>query len=70
MQILGGPSDANIWRSLESLKKYEQEDCGCKKQFEKIEKAKVDLLRKTKKMKHYAERERSKMKMKYSSQRI
>ncbi|MEM1551354.1 MAG: hypothetical protein QXH03_01635 [Candidatus Bathyarchaeia archaeon] len=67
---MGGPLDANIWRSLESLKKYEQEDCGCKKQFEKIEKAKVDLLRKTKKMKHYLNAKDQRWKMKYSSQRI
>ncbi len=55
---MGGPSEREYGEKLGKIKKKlssKAEDI--KNQFEKIEKAKVDLLKKTKEMKHNAEHE-------------
>ncbi|MGQ9530276.1 MAG: hypothetical protein ACUVQX_04495 [Candidatus Bathycorpusculaceae bacterium] len=55
---MGGPSEREYSEKLGKIKqKLNQKVGDIKKQFEKIEKAKVDLLKKTKEMKHDAERE-------------
>ncbi|MEM3788887.1 MAG: hypothetical protein QXN95_03360 [Candidatus Bathyarchaeia archaeon] len=59
---MGGPSEREYMEKFGKLKeKVNKKVADVKKQFEKIEKAKVDLLRKTKEMKHDAEREILKM---------
>jgi len=59
---LGGPSEREYLEKFGKLKeKVNKKLSDAKKQFEKIEKAKVDLLKKTKEMRHDAEREVSKM---------
>jgi len=59
---LGGPSEREYVEKLGKMKqKLNQKVGDVKKQFEKIEKAKVDLLKKTKERRHEAEREISKM---------
>ncbi|MEM3695896.1 MAG: hypothetical protein QXQ94_00120 [Candidatus Bathyarchaeia archaeon] len=55
---MGGPSEREYAEKLGKIKqKLNQKVGDVRKQFEKIEKAKVDLLKKTKEMKHDAERE-------------
>lgn len=62
VQAMGGPSEREYMEKFGKLKeKVNKKVADVKKQFEKIEKAKVDLLRKTKEMKHDAEREILKM---------
>jgi uncharacterized protein YoxC len=59
---LGGPSEREYLEKFGKLKEKVNKKLGdVKKEFEKIEKAKVDLLKKTKEMRHDAEREVSKM---------
>jgi chromosome segregation ATPase len=59
---VGGPSEREYVEKLGKIKqKLNQKVGDVRKQFEKIEKAKVDLLKKTKEMKHDAEREAVKM---------
>jgi uncharacterized protein YoxC len=61
-RALGGPSEREYAEKLGKIKqKLNQKVGDVKKQFEKIEKAKVDLLKKTKEMKHDVEREVLKM---------
>jgi len=55
---LGGPSEREYSEKLGRIKqKLNQKVGDVRKQFQKIEKAKVDLLKKTKEMKHEAEHE-------------
>ena len=55
---MGGPSEREYAEKLGRIKqKLNQKVGDVKRQFEKIEKAKVDLLKKTKEMKHDAEHE-------------
>jgi len=59
---LGGPSEREYMEKFGKLKeKMNKKLADFRKQFEKIEKAKVDLLKKTKEMKHDVEREILKM---------
>lgn len=59
---MGGPSEREYMEKFGKFKeKMNKKIADVTKQFEKIEKAKVDLLRKTKEMKHDAEREILKM---------
>jgi uncharacterized protein YoxC len=59
---LGGPSEREYLEKFGKLKEKVNKKLGdVKREFEKIEKAKVDLLKKTKEMRHDAEREVSKM---------
>ncbi|MEM3873583.1 MAG: hypothetical protein QXU45_00385 [Candidatus Bathyarchaeia archaeon] len=62
VQALGGPSEREYMEKFGKLKeKMNKKLADFRKQFEKIEKAKVDLLKKTKEMKHDVEREILKM---------
>lgn len=55
---MGGPSEREYAEKLGKVKqKLNQKVGDVRKQFQKIEKAKVDLLKKTKEMKHEAEHE-------------
>jgi hypothetical protein len=55
---MGGPSEREYEEKLGKIKKKVNNKAGdVKNQFQKIEKAKVDLLKKTKEMKHDAENE-------------
>jgi excinuclease UvrABC helicase subunit UvrB len=55
---LRGPSEREYAEKLGKVKqKLNQKVGDVRKQFQKIEKAKVDLLKKTKEMKHEAEHE-------------
>lgn len=59
---MGGPSEREYGEKLGKIKKKVNNNAGdIKNQFQKIEKAKVDLLKKTKEMKHDAENEICKM---------
>lgn len=59
---MGGSSEREYIEKMSRVKEKINKRLGdVKKHFEKIEKAKVDLLKKTKEMKHDAEREILKM---------
>ncbi|MGB9777823.1 MAG: hypothetical protein ACPLW8_00305 [Candidatus Bathyarchaeales archaeon] len=59
---MGGTSEREYAEKLGKIKqKLNQKVGDVRKQFEKIEKAKVDLLKKTKEMKHDAEKEVTKI---------
>jgi hypothetical protein len=59
---MGGPSEREYSEKVGKIKlKMSNKARGIKSQFEKFEKAKVDLLKKTKEMKHEAENEIRKM---------
>jgi len=59
---MGGPSEREYKEKLEKVKqKFSKKVVDIKNQFDKIEKSKVDLLKKTKETKHDAEREISKI---------
>jgi len=59
---MGGPSEREYKEKLGKIRqKLNKKAEDIKNQFSQIEKAKVDLLKKTKEMKHDAEREIAKM---------
>jgi hypothetical protein len=59
---MGGPSEREYIEKLSKIKqKLSSKAIDIKNEFEKIEKTKVDLLKKTKEMKHNAENEIHKM---------
>ncbi|MDH5482378.1 MAG: hypothetical protein OEY22_05825 [Candidatus Bathyarchaeota archaeon] len=59
---MGGPSEREYSEKLLEIKQKLNKKAGdIRNQFEKIEKTKVDLLKKTKEMKHDAEHEIHKM---------
>lgn len=62
VHLMGGPSEREYREKLDKIKrKLNSRADDLKNQFEKIEKAKVDLLKKTKEIKHDAEHELCKM---------
>jgi len=62
VQAVGRPFRTRIYGKVWQVKeKMNKKIADFRKQFEKIEKAKVDLLKKTKEMKHDVEREILKM---------
>lgn len=60
--MMGGPSERDYQTKLDKIKqKLDRRAKDIKSKFEKLEKAKVDLLKKTKEMKHDTEREIAKI---------